>query len=631
MSADNSNCIRRPLIVNQITFALSVLRYQDRAAMSSRRSQPANSASRAKRSFAETRSDANQLIQIFQVIPNLSRQRNNVRETNPMHKQIRRLNTEAHVQASTMVDNQLQGGHGGQGSKESEFSRLLKKDQDYKPLSLSDPDKVISIIAHAIDQGVDPMSDLPDEQENPFVPAGYTYFGQFVDHDLTFDTRSTLQTITSGLSSFPDDERTPRLDMDCLYGLGPNSAPYMYDEDGRLITNSEKPFDLPRSSILFKPDDQASHRAIIGDPRNDENSIVCQLQLAFIQFHNAMIAQFKRQGLVGDMLFRAAQREVRFTYQKIVVTDFLKRIVQKQVYNDFVQDHASRGDKAYKLYKKGTVRNALPMEFTGAAYRFGHSGVRNAYRLNQTFQRLIFNGADDATESLVGFGDLPENHKIDWPLFVTDKLAPGTKGDNPSQVGGKPALPDAQRLQYAYKLDTTLVNPLLALPPRIGGLGPLFNSLAARNIKRGYNFSLPSGQDVAKALGVTAKPPLKFGEQLLAFKDMDGMPAADAAALDANTPLWLYVLAEGQACLANADGSFATTTEDGTTKIHKDSNDGTQLGPVGGRILLEVFFGILDDDPESYFNVTPGTWTSVVKPGADTITVWDMLRFVGLV
>jgi len=548
-----------------------------------------------------------------------------------MQEQIRRPKTEAHTQVSTMADAQLLGGHGGQGSQDSSFSRLLEKDHDYKPLSLSDPDKVIGIIAHAIDQGPDGANDLPDEQENPFVPAGYTYFGQFVDHDLTFDTRSTLQTIESGLSSFPNDERTPRLDMDCLYGLGPSSAPFMYDEDGRLATNQDKPFDLPRSAIRFKPDDPASHRAIIGDPRNDENSIVCQLQLAFIQFHNAMIAHFKQQGLAGGTLFRAAQREVRFTYQKIVVTDFLKRIVQKPVYEDFVQDRLARGDKAYKLYKKGELRRALPLEFTGAAYRFGHSGVRNAYRLNEMFQRLIFNGADDATESLVGFGDLPESHKIDWSLFVTDKLAPGTKGSNPSQIGGQDVPADSHRLQYAYKLDTSVVNPLLALPPRIGGLGPLFNSLAARNIKRGYNFSLPSGQDVAKALGVGRHPPLQFGDRLLAFKDMPGMSAANAAALEEKTPLWLYILAEGQACLAKADGSFAMKTEDGVTMIDKDSDVGTQLGPVGGRILLEVFFGILDDDLESYVHAKPGSWNSVIKAGSDTITLWDMLRFVGLV
>ena len=533
---------------------------------------------------------------------------------------------------SAMIDTQLQGGHGGQGSQESNFSRLLKKDTDYKPLKLSDPDTAIGIIADAIDQGVDDASDTPDDQENPYVPASYTYFGQFVDHDLTFDTRSTLETITPGRSSFPDDERTPRLDMDCLYGLSPTSAPYIYDEDGRLATNPDKPFDLPRSAIRFNPDDPFSHRAIIGDPRNDENSIVCQLQLAFLQFHNAMIAHFKQQGLSGNALFSAAQREVRFTYQRIVVTDFLKRVVQNSVYDPFVQAHATNRDTAYKLYKKGDMRKALPMEFTGAAYRFGHSGIRNAYRLNQDFQRKIFDGADNSAESLVGFGDLPESHRIDWSLFVTDQLAPGTKGSNPSQVGGQDVQANKHRLQYAYKIDTSLVDPLAMLPPRIAGSAPApYRSLAARNLKRGYNFSLPSGQDIAAVLGVAKHPPLKFGEGLLAFKDMPGMPPSDAKALEAHTPLWLYLLAEGQANLAKPDGSYATKVKDGKTVIDKDSDAGTQLGPVGGRIVLEVLFAILDDDPESSFNVAPGTWTSVVKPGADTITLWDMLRFVGLV
>jgi hypothetical protein len=153
-----------------------------------------------------------------------------------------------------ITDIQLQGGHGGQGSQEKSFSRLLEKDKDYAPLRLTDPDKIIGILAHVIDQGPDHPNDLPDDQENPFVPAGYTYLGQFIDHDLTFDTRSTLETLSNlSLSSFPDNERTPRLDLDCLYGLGPNSSPFMYDEDGSLATNPDKPFDLPRAAARFKP------------------------------------------------------------------------------------------------------------------------------------------------------------------------------------------------------------------------------------------------------------------------------------------------------------------------------------------------------------------------------------------
>jgi hypothetical protein len=178
-------------------------------------------------------------------------------------------------------------------------------------------------------------------------------------------------------------------------------------------------------------------------------------------------------------------------------------------------------------------------------------------------------------------------------------------------------------------MDTSLVNPLLMLPPRIGGTDALFRSLAARNLKRGYNFSLPSGQDIAKALGVTQHPPLRFGERLLSFKDMPEMPTTDAANLEKNTPLWLYILAEAQANLANPDGSFDMKTEDGVSVVDKDSNDGTQLGPVGGRILMEVFFGLLDDDKQSYFH--DKSWTSVVKPGPGPILLWDVLRFVGLV
>src|SRR4051812_10081219 len=530
---------------------------------------------------------------------------------------------------STLADAQLAGDHGGQGSQEARFTRMLRKDIDYVPLRVSDPDKVVKIIAQTMDQGLDDPSDTPDDQENPFVPAAYTYFGQFIDHDLTFDTRSTLATLDQpNHSTFPNDERTPRLDLDCVYGLGPNSAAFMYDFEGRLATNPAKPFDLPRSATLFTPTDPSSHRAIIGDPRNDENSVVCQLQLVFIKFHNAMIDHFKTAGLTGSDLFRRARQEVRFTYQTIVVTDFLKRIIQKPVYDAFVNDHATKGNNAYKLYNTGNMRTALPLEFTGAAYRFGHSGVRNAYRLNQNFQRLIFTGVDDASESLVGFGDLPDDHKIDWPLFVADTPVPGVKGDNPSKVNGQDAPPNKQRLQYAYKLDTSLVNPLLTLPPRIGGTVDPFRSLAARNIKRGYNFSLPSGQDIAHVLSTTKHPPLLFGDKLLAFKDMPEIPAADAAALQAKTPLWLYILAEGQASLAKSDGTFPMKTEDGEQKLDKDSNAGTQLGPVGGRILMEVFFALLDEDQDSYFKAK--NWSPVVKPGAPDLTLWDVLHHIGV-
>src|SRR3954454_9471413 len=122
--------------------------------------------------------------------------------------------------------------------------------------------------------------DEDDDEENPDISAGYTYFGQFIDHDLTFDPASSLQKTNDpdGLVDF----RTPRFDLDCVYGRGPDDQPYLYDDDGihllhgtrQLTGNPHDPntFDLPRDTR-----GTGERRAIIGDPRNDENVIVSQL------------------------------------------------------------------------------------------------------------------------------------------------------------------------------------------------------------------------------------------------------------------------------------------------------------------------------------------------------------------
>lgn len=529
--------------------------------------------------------------------------------------------------AQLLSNDQLQSAHGSQGWKEQGVPRLLQPGVDYTPLALADADGAFKAISKAMDQGVDSMNDRPDDQENPFVPAIYTYFGQFVDHDLTLDTASNLADATKD----PNNERTPRLDLDCLYGQGPDSGAFMYDRDGKLATNLDNPYDLPRAASPFDSGDRFSHRAIIGDPRNDENSIVCQLQLTLIHFHNAMIEHFKGQGLKGPKLFNRARQEVRYTYQTIVVKDFLKRIIQRDTYNGFDNDYNTLGAAAFKLYKPGPQRVGLPLEFTGAAYRFGHSGVRNAYRLNKDFRSLVFDDDQAPSQTLVGFGDLPKNHVIEWSLLVSNAKAPGELFENPDF--SDPDQKNPKRLQFAYKLDTTLVDPLAHLPLRIAGddVGTTFASLAARNLKRGYNFRLPSGQVVAAVIGA-APPLLQIGDKLLKFIDADpkkqipGLTAADAAALNADTPLWLYVLAEAQMGMLTTEGAYPTKTIDGEIVIAKDPEVGTQLGPVGGRILMEVFYGVLADDPESVFQQSG--WTPVVTTSGGALTLWDVLNYI---
>src|SRR6266436_2330016 len=134
-----------------------------------------------------------------------------------------------------------------------------------------------------------------DDEENQGIDAGYTYLGQFIDHDLTFDPASSLQR-----QNDPDalvDFRTPRFDLDSVYGRGPDDQPYLYADGrhfllgealtGRALGQALTANDLPRSRAkVVDPNGQA--RAIIGDPRNDENIIVSQLQGLMLRLHNKL-------------------------------------------------------------------------------------------------------------------------------------------------------------------------------------------------------------------------------------------------------------------------------------------------------------------------------------------------------
>src|SRR5215831_1952558 len=211
------------------------------------------------------------------------------------------------------------------------YSRLLEEDPN-QPSA-----KVLEELAARMVDTPDKPSDKPDPEENLYVPAGYTYLSQFVDHDLTFDTTSTLDPTDS---TAPTNQRTPRFDLDSVYGPGPAAAPFMYQDGVRLV---ECEADLPRSAPK-----RGSPRAIIGDPRNDENSIICNLQMAFLRFHNLVVQAFESASgpkRSPRALFEAAQNEVRWTYQKILVEDLLPRIVAKETLEAFenARDPNARG------------------------------------------------------------------------------------------------------------------------------------------------------------------------------------------------------------------------------------------------------------------------------------------------
>ncbi|HYU32408.1 MAG TPA: heme peroxidase family protein [Thermoanaerobaculia bacterium] len=418
--------------------------------------------------------------------------------------------------------------------------------------------------------------DKIDPEENFAISAGFTYLGQFIDHDLTFDPASSLQK-----QNDPDglvDFRTPRFDLDCVYGRGPSDQPYLYRGDGirllqgRPLTGNPqdpKTRDVPRNT----PVDGEPKRALIGDPRNDENVIVSQLQSTFLRFHNRMA------DLHLNAPFDRVQRLVRFYYQWVVLNDFLPTILDKDTL-DSILPHLKKGTNTVQdppVLRFYTFRDNpfIPVEFSVAAYRFGHSMVRPIYRLNTTLpERQVIFSLDAQVDNLVGFREFPSNWAIEWNLYFDF-------GNNPPKRG-------KNRLQQAYKIDSSLVNPLGGLPPSIASTIP---SLAERNLLRGLRMGLPSGQDVARKMSIPVIPDNKLVVGKAAKgEDDENKPLTEVAAEFAGkAPLWYYILAEAQQAFKG------------------DNKDPIKLGPLGSRIIGETFVGLMLGDRFSFLNQEP-TW-----------------------
>jgi hypothetical protein len=420
----------------------------------------------------------------------------------------------------------------------------------------------------------DPPKDGPDAEESG-IPAVYTYFGQFIDHDLTFDPASSLQK-----QDDPDalvDYRTPAFDLDNIYGRGPDDQPYLYEDGRRFILGSQltgaptnaEARDLPRSQPL---DADAPSRAIIGDPRNDENVIVSQLQGLFQRFHNRIAT------LNPGWSFERVQREVRFHYQWVVLNDFLPTLVGTEAMSAVWPCGRPRHDPALRFFQ-WKHEPFMPLEFSAACYRFGHSMVRPGYRLNPGAGPFaIF--ASDPAQSLGGFRRFSSTWAIDWHLFA----ALGVRDPD-----------DATRTQFAYKIDTSLVNPLASLPD-IAAPGPPPN-LAQRNLLRGWRMRLPSGQTVARAMGLVprADADIRIGKFTCDAGDIKGSITEVAGeAFAGNCPLWTYALAE----TVEVPVIVHTTKGERIFKARK-------LGPVGGRIVAETFAGLMIGDSRSYLSQDP--------------------------
>ncbi len=329
--------------------------------------------------------------------------------------------------------------------------------------------------------------------DNPRIPAAFAFLGQFIAHDITAD-RSMLQhhARLNELRNF----RTPRLDLECLYGAGPTGDPHLYDlgDPDRLLlglNDSGESNDLPRNH---------QGRALVGDPRNDVHLIISQLHLAFLKFHNQVVDYLREQGVRSSDVFNEARRLVRWHYQWIVVHEFLPLTVGEALLDDLLYN----GPQFY-AYEE---RQYIPVEFADAAYRFGHSQIRPIYTLNSSGAKgQIF-------PDCAGTCPVPHERVVDWAYFFN--------------------VDDHRPPQPSKRIDTSLAHSLIDLPNSVVGETdiPEEHSLAYRDLIRGQALALPSGEAVSRAMDIEPLSRDELGLNILGW--------------NGETPLWFYILKEAE-------------------------------------------------------------------------------------
>jgi hypothetical protein len=486
-------------------------------------------------------------------------------------------------------------------------------------------------------------NDSLGENPNPALSSGFTFVGQFVDHDITFDT-----TPLSEQQSDPDattNFRTPRYDLDAIYGRGPSLDPQFYKSTDRdkfdvvetvytkirtdTLQTPMKVWDVPRTS---------TGKAVIADPRNDQTLIVLQIHVAFQMFHNKLVELMRKSGVPRASVFESARRMARWHYQWMVIHEFLPAIVGKNTADSVYQEVSTGAPKITLNYYQPTNpggRSFIPVEFSVAAYRFGHSITRPRY----TVQDYVTNTgstvpvgsvplfeAQPTDNNLNGSRPLPARMKLQWSKFFNDPLA------KPRSDGSVP-----RTARPVRQFDATMAAPLFALPTTAMPDSNPLNLLSSRNLLRGKKMGLPSGQQVARLMGVApltneqlwqnhrieVKIPIPTSEpvppntalpnvvEILREFDVENQDLKQLFAdpgWNGEAPLWFYILKEAEIV-----------------------GKGRTLGPVGGRIVAEVLVGLLSKDPNSYLYLN-ASWkpTTPIARVRGQFTMADLLTFTGV-
>jgi len=422
----------------------------------------------------------------------------------------------------------------------------------------------------------------PTNPDNPTHTAGTTFFGQFMDHDMTFDAGSTLGVPTSPFTAL--NSRSPYFDLDSVYGQGPVATPQFYDPTDFVKLNigfGGLFEDLPRDS---------NNSAIIPEFRNDENMMIAGLHCAFILFHNKAVDYARSVENLSDptAVLQEARQLTLWHYHWLILKELLPLFIGPAMLSDIVTNGPM-------FYKPALGQAVMPVEFQGACYRFGHSMVRPSYRANlkgdngNPFFGLVFD---------------PQIGNVSYPS-VTDPndLRGGFRAPR-RFIGWQTFFDFADgQIKRNKQIDAKISTPLFQLP--LGTIpthqAPI--ALPQRNLLRQVTWSMPAGQDVARVMDVEALTPNDLSE-LKTY----------GLGLEKSTPLWYYAIKEA---------GLMPCTDIGK------ATGGFHLGPVGGRIVGEVIVGLLKSDPNSWVYNQPG-WTPTLQNPGPGFKVVDFLTFAGV-
>ena len=512
-----------------------------------------------------------------------------------------------------------------------------------------------AIIGPQLGAGASPFVDDNKSVDPAQQPAGYTFFGQFIDHDVT-----RTQTALSALNELnrraqgdaavraklaaagitPDQLKqaianaaTPtsalsvnsgKLDLDSVYGIADFAAltgitaPWFEQSNGAYTgrfaqRHIRAPASLAAAIDGFDYQRTPEGTAEVPDPRNSENKLISQIQNLFGLAHNDCMdhafgtVSAPRQQQIGAA-FDACHKKVLWTYETIVATDFLPRFSAEAVLNRVAPGalHAyQRGTSPTSqlprwdgvrtfLYscKPGLGEDAaihIPHEFTVAAFRLGHTLVRDSYVLHDPVvdangnlltgqPRPIFASANDPeTIGLVGDNPVQPGDVIDWSRFYD---VYGVDQKDESAQPGRP-------------VDTLISDKLFSLPIAAIPPGPDANgkdtsterNLPRRNLMRASeptalitgSVGLATGEEM-EAYAQQRIPGLHDSTKEVRKVLADRLQSAgfDPNLLARRTPLWLFILAEAESTQASQ-----------------------RLGELGSHIIDEFLLGSLHCDQAS--------------------------------